>query len=317
MSPVIVATALLFLAVTAFVAASGELREEFRRRALRARLSRTPLLGRTDAVVRDRRRSTLPWLDHLLRRLQVGERIETLVLQSGVVLRPGALVLLSAVAASAALLAGTIVTHSLSRALLWIPLGASLPWLWVLERRHHRSRAFLRGFPDALTLLTGALRAGLSFTAAMQVVSEEAPEPVRGEFAIVVEEQALGMELRESLERLCRRVESLDLRFFVTAVLLQRETGGNLAEVLSNTAALIRDRFRVLGDISTFTAQGKLTAAILVMLPLVMGTATALLAPEYFAPMLRDASGRNMLWTAAMMQCAGILVCWRIVSIRV
>src|SRR5438093_9795484 len=113
--------------------------------------------------------------------------------------------------------------------------------------------------PDALDMLMRALRAGLSFSAAMQIVSEESPEPVRGEFAVTVEEQSLGLDFRDTMFNLTRRVDSLDLRFFVTAVILQRDTGGNLAEILENTSKLIRDRFRVLGDIATFTAQGRLT----------------------------------------------------------
>ena len=139
---------------------------------------------------------------------------------------------------------------------------------YVRYRKYQRMKAFAAEFPDSLDLLVSALRAGLSFSAAMQIVAEESPEPVRGEFAITVEEQSLGLDFRESLLNLTRRVDSLDLRFFVTAVVLQRETGGNLAEILENTARLIRDRFRILGDIQTFTAQGRLTGAILLCLPI-------------------------------------------------
>jgi len=149
-------------------------------------------------------------------------------------------------------------------------------------------QAFALEFPDALDLLVGALRAGLSFSAAMQMVSEESPEPVRTEFSVTVEEQALGLDFREALLNLTRRVDSLDLRFFVTAVVLQRETGGNLAEILENTARLIRDRFRVLGDIRTFTAQGRLTGAILVLLPVVMALYTYTINPDYFPAHARE-----------------------------
>ena len=162
-----------------------------------------------------------------------------------------------------------------------------------------------------------ALRAGLSFSAAMQMVAQESPEPIRSEFAVTVEEQALGLDFRETLVNLTRRVDSLDLRFFVTAVVLQRETGGNLAEILENTARLIRDRFRVLGDIRTFTTQGRLTGTILVLLPLAMALYTWAMEPDYFQPMLESASGRNALLVAGAMQVLGILVIRRIVSIKV
>jgi tight adherence protein B len=178
-------------------------------------------------------------------------------------------------------------------------------------------RAFRDAFPDSLDLLVSGLRAGLSFSAAMQIVAEESPEPVRSEFAITVEEQALGVDFREALTNLTDRVDSLDLRFFVTAVLLQRDTGGNLAEILANTAALIRDRFRVLGDIATFTAQGRLTGGILACLPIGMGLFMIATAPEYFKPMLEAPQGRMALIVAGVMQLMGVLVIRQIVRIKV
>jgi tight adherence protein B len=119
------------------------------------------------------------------------------------------------------------------------------------------------------------------------------------------------------LLNLTRRVDVLDLRFFVTAVLLQKETGGNLAEVLSSSAALIRDRFRVLGDIATFTAQGKMTAVILVALPMGVGLFTFMAAPDYFVPMITTEAGRKALWIAGLMQLAGVFVIRRIIQIKV
>jgi tight adherence protein B len=192
-----------------------------------------------------------------------------------------------------------------------------VPYLYVLWRKGRRMNAFRNNFPDALDLLVSGLRAGLSFTAAMQIVSEESAEPVRSEFAITIEEQALGLDMREAMENLTRRVDVVDLRFFVTAVLLQRETGGNLAEVLANAASLIRDRFRVLGDIQTFTAQGKLTAVILVCLPVGVGLFTYLITPDYFRPMIASDGGKLALWVAGWMQAAGCFVIYRIVNIRV
>ena len=178
-------------------------------------------------------------------------------------------------------------------------------------------RTSRESFPDSLDLLVSGLRAGLSLSAALQIVSEESPEPLRSEFAITVEEQSLGLDLRDALTNLTNRVDVLDLKFFVMAVLLQRETGGNLAEVLANSAALIRDRFRVLGDIQTFTAQGKMTAVILVLLPVGVGLFTYLITPDYFKPMIASEGGRSALWFAGLMQLTGCYVIYRIVNIRV
>jgi tight adherence protein B len=192
-----------------------------------------------------------------------------------------------------------------------------VPYLYVRYRKHQRMKAFAQEFPDSLDLLVSALRAGLSFSAAMQIVAEESPEPVRGEFAITVEEQSLGLDFRECLVNLTRRVDSLDLRFFVTAVVLQRETGGNLAEILENTSRLIRDRFRILGDIQTFTAQGRLTGAILLCLPCSIGIFMFIMTPEYFKPMITSEAGRAALWFAGFMQFTGALIIRKIVNIKV
>lgn len=314
----ILASICLFVASLALVLGAGAIREHMAHQAVAVRLARPALHTRVVASAqRDRRRSSIPLLDRVLGRLQLGERIDRLVLHAGVTLRPGVLVLMSAVTGAVALLVGSLLLHSFALAVLLTPLGVAAPWIWVMAKKHARTEAFMREFPDALGLLVSALRAGLSFSAAMQIVAQESPEPIATEFAITVEEQALGLDLRESLERMCHRVDTLDLRFFATAVILQRETGGNLADVLGNTASLIRDRFRVIGDIRTLTAQGKLTGAILVALPLVMGLGMFMFAPNYFQPMLISPGGRVALYVAGTMQLIGVWACWRIVNIRV
>ncbi len=267
-------------------------------------------------VERDERYSALPWLDRLLRIFRLGEYLEMLIYQSGLNMRAGVLVLLVAVFALAGYLFGVTVFHRVGPALVFLLVGL-VPYFFVLYKKSQRMKAFALEFPDALDLLVSALRAGLSFAAAMQIVAEESPEPIRSEFAVTVEEQALGLDFREALVNLTKRVDSLDLRFFVTAVVLQRDTGGNLAEILENTARLIRDRFRVLGDIQTFTAQGRLTGMILMCLPLAMALYTWMLSPDYFKPMFESQGGRNMLIVAAVMQVLGMLVIRKIVKIRV
>jgi tight adherence protein B len=210
-----------------------------------------------------------------------------------------------------------IVFHRTGPAILFLLLAAPAPFFYVHFRKSKRMAAFSEEFPDALDLLVSALRAGLSFSGAMQVVAEESPEPVRSEFAITVDEQSLGLDFRETLVNLTRRVDSLDLRFFVTAVVLQRETGGNLAEILENTAILIRDRFKILGDIRTFTAQGRLTGVILFCLPVGIGLFMYLMTPNYFKPMIESHTGRMALYFAAGMQITGALVIRKIVNIKV
>ena len=266
---------------------------------------------------RDDRYSQIPWLDRILRGLKVGERLEMTIYQAGMNTRSGVVVLTIAVFTIGGYFLGLALFHKVLPALLTMALLAPAPYLYIVYRKNKRMKAFAREFPDALDLLVSALRAGLSFAAALQIVAEESPEPVRSEFAVCVEEQSLGLDFRESLVNLTKRVDSLDLRFFVTAVILQRETGGNLAEILENTANLIRDRFRILGDIQTFTAQGRLTGWILVGLPVVMALYTYALNPKYFSPMLETHGGRVAIGVAAGMQLAGMYVIRKIVNIKV
>jgi tight adherence protein B len=315
---ILICSILIFLAVTLLLGGLALNRSGASGRAIVQRLRR---LGRDPGPVveaeRDTRLSTMPWLDRLLRRLDLGRHLELLLYQAGSSMRAGVLVLALAAFAMTGWFLGVSLFHRVFPALVFLMVLGPLPYLFVLVQKHRRMRAFAREFPDALDLLVSGLRAGLSFPAAMQILAEESPEPIRSEFAIAVEEQSLGLEFRDVMVNLCRRVPLIDLRFFATAVLLQRETGGNLAEVLSNTADMIRERFRVLGDISTFTAQGKLTGVILVCLPIAVGAFTAIMTPDYFRPMVETAGGRTALVTAGAMQLMGVLAIARIVRIRV
>ncbi len=268
-------------------------------------------------AVRDSRYSSIQWMDTALRKVNIGQRLELLLYQSGLSMRVGALVLYIAGAAMGGYFLGILLMHRIAPALLLMAVAAPLPYMYVKWKKSQRMKAFTEEFPDALDLLVSALRAGLSFSAAMSIVAEESPEPVRSEFAVCVEEQSLGLEFRETMFNLTRRVDSLDLRFFVTAVILQRDTGGNLAEILENTSKLIRDRFRILGDIKTFTAQGRLTGMILLALPVSISVFMFVMTPDYFKPMLDNETGRTALYFAGFMQLMGALAIRKIVNIRV
>lgn len=311
---------LIFLAVTTAIVAVLVHRGSEGARQLQSRLQGLANRGgevKGVEAVRDTRYSSIPWVDQALRRLSLGQKLELLLYQSGMTMRVGALVLLIAGFGMAGYFAGVLFLHRLTPGLLGMALFAPMPYFYVVFRKGQRMKAFTEEFPDALDLLVSALRAGLSFSAAMQIVAEESPEPVRGEFAVTVEEQSLGLDFRETLFNLTKRVDSLDLRFFVTAVILQRDTGGNLAEILENTSKLIRDRFRVLGDIKTFTAQGRLTGGILLCLPLSISVFMFVMTPDYFKPMMTSDAGRAALWFAAFLQVTGALVIRKIVNIKV
>ncbi|HYQ96486.1 MAG TPA: type II secretion system F family protein [Candidatus Eisenbacteria bacterium] len=268
-------------------------------------------------VERDERLSAIPVVDRLLRGLAIARRLELLLYQAGLSIRVGSFILLLAVFGALGYVAGAgVFHHALHGTVLMLFLGLA-PFIFVTYRKSIRQRQFAEEFPDALDLLVSALRAGISFSAALQIVADESPEPVRSEFAIVVEEQALGMDLREALTNMANRVGSLDLKFFATAVVLQRTAGGNLTEVLENTSRLIRDRFRILGDIKTFTSAGRLTGVILSALPVGMCLFMVMMAPNYFHKMWDLPAGRTILGLAFLLQLFGWLTIRRIVNIKV
>ncbi len=310
---------LVFAATAALVSALVARRREKDARTLRARVGAGEAGGPEGTVLleRDTRMSTIPALDTLLKNLAMARRIELFLYQAGMGMRVATFVLLISACAMAAYLIAFAIFGKVITAVFFLAVGGFLPILFVGQKKSARMRAFAEEFPDTLDLLVSALRAGISFSGALQIVADESPEPVRSEFAIVVEEQALGLDLREALTNMATRVDSLDLKFFVTAVVLQRDTGGNLTEVLENTGKLIRDRFRILGDIMTFTAQGRLTGLILTCLPAGLGMFMALTAPDYFHKMWDHPNGRAILGFALLMQLLGGLAIRKIVDIKV
>jgi tight adherence protein B len=295
---------------------------ERRKLKVRKRLEDMSRLGLSDAsgeasILRDETLSTMPAFDRLLRKLSIATRARGLLMQADVKMRVGTFFLLTL---GLGILGGTIV--AMGSTLWWtFPIGAllvgSIPYFVIYRKKEIRKRTFERQFPDALDLMTGALRSGMAFTAALQVVAEECPDPVSNEFRIVFEETRLGMSLRDSLTDLTKRIDSTELRLFVTAVLIQKETGGNLAEILEGTAYVIRDRFRILGDVRTITAQARLSGLILTGLPLAMTGALLVIVPDYLKTLLKDPVGPYLVGSAAFMQLLGFFLIRRIVNIKV
>ena len=269
------------------------------------------------AAERDERLSVIPAIDRFLRGLAIARRLELLLYQAGMSVRVGSFILMIAVLGMTGFIVGIAVFHKALHGAVFLFVLGVIPFVFLRHKRSVRQQRFSEEFPDALDLLVSALRAGISFSAALQVVSEESPDPVRSEFAILVEEQTLGLELRDALTNMTNRVGSLDLKFFATAVVLQRTAGGNLTEVLENTSRLIRDRFRILGDVQTFTAAGRLTGIILSALPFGMCVLMLMMAPDYFRLMWDHPTGRSVLGMAFLLQILGWFAIRKIVNIKV
>lgn len=193
----------------------------------------------------------------------------------------------------------------------------SLPWIWLWNKRRRRLNKFAAQLSDALELVARALRAGHSLGAGMHVVAEEMPSPIADEFGRVFEEQNLGIPIEESMQSMCERVPNLDLRFFVTSVAIQRQTGGDLAEILDKIGYVIRERFRILGQVKALTGEGRLSGVVLIALPFALFGFMLNAKPDYIEPLWTTDLGKKMSLAAIIAQVIGALVIRKIVNIRV
>jgi tight adherence protein B len=240
---------------------------------------------------------------HLLQQADLTWTVETfLMLSAGLALASGALVRLTPAGWVGALAAAAV--------------GAALPFLHARRRRTVRLRRFEELFPGALDLLGRAVRAGHPLTAGMKTVAEESPEPVAGEFRRASEEQRFGLPFEDSLTALADRVPLPDVRIFVTALLIHREAGGNLAEMLNNLAGVVRQRFVLVRQVRTLTAEGRMSMWILGLMPFVVGAFVAVTNPEYVKPLVTHPIGRLMVGSALALQVVGWLWMRRIIDIE-
>lgn len=201
------------------------------------------------------------------------------------------------------------------------PIGAllcfSTPWLWLYVKRAQRLKKFAAQLSDAMELVARALRAGHSLAAGMHVVAEEMPAPISKEFGRVYEEQNLGIPLEEALKSMCDRVPNLDLRFFVTSVAIQRQTGGDLAEILDRIGHVIRERFKILGQVKALTAEGRLSGVVLIALPIGLFIMMMFMKPDYIELLWKEPMGVKMSIAAIILMLIGSFAIKKIVDIKV
>jgi tight adherence protein B len=193
----------------------------------------------------------------------------------------------------------------------------SLPWMWLWNKRRARLAKFAAQLSDALELVARALRAGHSLGAGMHVVAEEMPSPICDEFGRVFEEQNLGIPIEDAMRSMCERVPNLDLRFFVTSVAIQRQTGGDLAEILDKIGYVIRERFRILGQVKALTGEGRLSGIVLIALPFALFGFMLNAKPDYIEPLWTTELGKKMSIAGIVAQVLGALVIRKIVNIKV
>lgn len=268
-------------------------------------------------LARNELMSEIPWVNRSLVRLQAALHLKRMLDQADLHITPSRLIMFSVMAGMLGGLAASVVTTLIPLMLLGFLSTASLPFVHVWWKRKKRFDQFLEHLPDALDLISRALSAGHAFSEALHMVSTEMPEPIATEFRKTYEEQNLGLSLKLALENLTQRIPLLDLRMCVTAVMIQRETGGNLAEILEKVAYTIRERFRIMGDLKTLTTSSRMSAWLLCALPIFVAIAVTVMNPDYMSVLWKDQRGHYLIAAAMFMQITGMLIVRKILKIRI
>jgi tight adherence protein B len=261
--------------------------------------------------------SALPWLDRLLHRFNIAAELRLLLRQADLKWTVGRLVMLSLLSGLGVGYLVHLRTHAFVLSFLIGVAAGTGPLLYVLhvrQRRFDRIRALL---PDAIDLMVAAIRAGHSLNSAMGMASRETAEPVRGEFRQCYDEQNFGLDLRSTLSNLIRRVPLHEIRIISAGILIQKDTGGNLAEIMEKVGHLIREDFRLQRQVGVHTAQGRLTGYILAVLPVVLGIGMYMVNPKNMSLLWTNPLGLKMLYAAVASTALGMLIIRKIVRVRI
>jgi len=259
----------------------------------------------------------------LLRRSTRISNLQPFLEQANLKIRAGNILMLCMVSAVALAGVGYLAAGSLppNQAVLFaavgLVLGGFLPYSYASYRRTKRFQKFEELFPEAIDTLARAVRAGHAFTTALELIANELSEPVASEFRKLFEEQKFGLPVRDALMNLAERVPLVDVKFFVTAVMLQRETGGNLAEILDNLSYVIRERFKIMRQVRVYTAQGRLTMMLLMGLPPVIVVTMLMTSPAFIRPLFADPIGHFLVVAGIVLQTMGYFVIRKIIQIQV
>jgi len=288
-----------------------------RLRGAPSKLDDTQKANEAGGILRQRKLSELPWLNALLNSMTNLKGLEKTLQQANSQMPIGVFFLLSGVMGMAGAFLAAIKDYGLVVGAVFGVIGCGLPWVWLRMMRKRRFRTFERQLPEALDLMARALRAGHAFSVGMKMIGDEYPDPIGPEFNRTVEEISYGIDVPEAMGNLNERIISTDLKFFVTALVVQRETGGNLAEIIEAISRLIRQRFELLGRVKAISAEGKLSGIVLFALPFVMGGVLWIINEEYVRILFDDPAGNMMMWVAGSLMVFGAFVMKKLCDIKV
>lgn len=268
-------------------------------------------------LAREELLSEIPWLHRVLLKIEITSRMKRMIDQADSQITVMKLVLFSLTAGAMAFLAVSMISVSYLLMIVAALIATGVPFAHIAMKRKKRLNRFLQLLPDALDLMSRGLSAGHAFTEALQMVATEMPEPIATEFRKTYDEQNLGLSLKLALENLAQRMPLLDLRMCITAILIQRETGGNLSELLEKVAHTIRERFRIMEDLKTLTLSSRWSAWLLCALPIFLAVYVSIMNPDYMNVLWRDPRGHKLIAVASIMQILGMLMVKKIMTIRI
>ncbi|MFV9645767.1 MAG: type II secretion system F family protein [Desulfobacterales bacterium] len=293
--------------------------DTYRRKDTRRRLETVSREARSEkiSIIRTTALSAIPWLNRLLLSAPKLKDIDTILKQAGIRLPLGFFVLLSLSFAFLGFFVGRLIASDLIFGLLGAGFSGVLPAFYVLRKKKKRMQLFTKQLPDALELLGRSLKAGHSFPSGIKLVAHELPDPVGTEFGKVFAEINYGLSVPDALKNLTKRVDSEDLRFFVVSAVIQRETGGNLAEMMDNIGRLIRERFRLLGKVKALAAEGVASAWVLSVIPFGVAFLFYVIRRDYILILARDPWGKILSLVALVWLFFGICIMRKIIRIKI
>ena len=301
----------IFFAVTAYrQSPAAELKRRLRR--MEKSDNESTFEGLTGELLRE----TTP-AEQFIFQLPLLKMVRKLIEHSGVTIKPPVFVVLTGILSALAFVALYVLRVNVPAALLAAAVIAFIPFAYLGYRKKKRQNRFAEQLPDALIMIARSLRAGHSLTSAVELVSQELPEPAGGLFKIAYEQQHLGMRISESLGTLLEKIDSMDLNFFVTIIRINSETGGNLAEILEKLAETIRSRLQIRRQVQVYTAEGRLSGYVLVLLPVFVFFVFYLRNPGYMGVFFTEQVCQMSLVAAGLAQVAGFLMIRKIIDIRI
>jgi tight adherence protein B len=290
------------------------------RTKIRKRLRKTVYTqedGGGTEILRKRVLSEIPFLNRLLFKIPGVIKVDNLIIQANAKYPSGFFILLTLLLATVGFLVGNLVIKNRLLAVMFLLLCSSFPFLYLHFLKKKRIGKFKRQLPEALDLMSRALKAGHAFTSGMKLASDEFDDPLGPEFGEALDEINFGVSVPNALRNLSKRIECSEIKYFVVGVILQRETGGNLSELMGILAYLIREKFKFEGKVRTLSAEGRLSALILIALPFFIVGWLQFSTPSYLIPLVTDPIGKIMIVGSAIMMVIGIFVMKRMVKIEV